>query len=213
MRNIIGSPVEGDDFFDRPQILAKLRRELDANANILLVAPRRVGKISLVLRLCETWKSTCQQKAVFLNVQGQGDEFAFAEKFIEEHANAQLQPQWIARGTEAFRKFRQRLGGAGIKVPGLELSLGDATDAEHSTLRKAIESVFRNIESGDDRVLIAVDELPEFLLTLQKAEDGHPGHRDFALAARAAADVPQEDTLGVPRLDRPRQFRPGPEAP
>ena len=53
MRNIIGNPVEGDDFFDRPEILALLRRELENLANILLVAPRRVGKTSLVIRLCE----------------------------------------------------------------------------------------------------------------------------------------------------------------
>ena len=107
-----------------------------------------------------------------MNVEGQGDEFAFAEKLIDELANAQLQPQRLARATEALRRFRQGLGAAGIKVPGLELNLGDAFDAEHSTLRKALESVFRNIENGDDGVLIAVDELPEFLLTLQKAEDG-----------------------------------------
>ena len=28
MRNIIGSPAEGDDFFDRPKILAKLIRRV-----------------------------------------------------------------------------------------------------------------------------------------------------------------------------------------
>jgi predicted AAA+ superfamily ATPase len=93
MRNIIGSPVEGDDFFDRPQILARIRRELDAQANILLVAPRRVGKTSLVLRLCETWRSSRQRHALFLNVEAQGDEFAFAEKLVDELASAQLQPE------------------------------------------------------------------------------------------------------------------------
>jgi hypothetical protein len=39
-------------------------------------------------------------------------------------------------------------------------------------LGKVLESVFRKIEEGDNQVLIAIDELPEFLLTLQKAEDG-----------------------------------------
>jgi uncharacterized protein len=58
MRNIIGAPAEGDDFFDRPKILAQLSRELGNLANILLVAPRRVGKTSLVLRFCELWNLT-----------------------------------------------------------------------------------------------------------------------------------------------------------
>jgi uncharacterized protein len=172
MRNIIGSPVEGDDFFDRPHILARLRRELDDQANILLVAPRRVGKTSLVIRLCDLWRSDHLRKAVFFNVEGRSDEFAFAEKLIDELSKAQLKPEVLARATQVFSKIRQGLGGVGLNVPGLEVSLGAAADADHSTLRKVLESVFRNIEDGDHQVLIAIDELPEFLLTLQKADHG-----------------------------------------
>jgi hypothetical protein len=172
MRNITGSPVEGDDFFNRPEILAKLRRELDNLANILLVAPRRVGKTSLVLRLCEEWRSDPKRKAVFLDVEGRSDELAFAEKLIDELAKAGLHPDLLTRAMGVFSKLRQRLGGKGLKVPGLEVSLGEAVDADHSTLGKVLDSVFRKIEEGDIQLLIAIDELPEFLLTLQKDEDG-----------------------------------------
>jgi uncharacterized protein len=171
MRNIIGSPAEGDDFFDRPKQLAKLRRELNNLANILLVAPRRVGKTSLVIRLCEEWRSDQKRKAVFLNVEGRSDELAFAEKLIEELAKAGLNPEILTRAMGVFTKIRQSLGGK-IGVPGLEVSLGEAADVDHSTLGKVLESVFRKIEEGDNQVLIAIDELPEFLLVLQKAEDG-----------------------------------------
>ncbi len=172
MRNIIGSPAEGDDFFDRPKILDRLRRKLENLANILLVAPRRVGKTSLVIRLCENWSSDPKQKAVFLNVEGRGDEFAFAEKLIEELARAGLNPDILTRAMGAFTKIRQNVAGKGIAVPGFEISLGEAADANHATLGKMLESVFRKIEESDTRVLIAVDELPEFLLTLQRADDG-----------------------------------------
>src|SRR5262249_55481027 len=84
MRNIIGNPAEGADFFDRPKKLSKLRRELDNLANILLVAPRRFGKTSLALRLCEETTREHKRKAVFLNVEGRSDELAFAEKLIDE---------------------------------------------------------------------------------------------------------------------------------
>jgi AAA+ ATPase superfamily predicted ATPase len=172
MRNIIGSPAEGDDFFNRPKILTKLRRELDNLSNILLVAPRRVGKTSLVLRLCEEWRMDPKRKAVFLNVEGRGDELAFAEKLIGELATAKLHPELLTRVQGVFTKLRQLIGGKGIKVPGIEMSLGEAADVEHSTLAKVLESIFRKIEDGEQLVLIAIDELPEFLLTLQKAEDG-----------------------------------------
>ena len=172
MRNIIGSPPEGDDFFDRPKILAKLRRELGDLANILLVVLRRVGKTSLVIRLCDHWGSDHGRKAVYLNVEGRSDELAFAEKVIEELAKAKLNPEVLTRAIGIFTKVRQGLGGKGIKLPGFEVSLGEAADADLSTLGKVLESVFRNIEEGENQVLIAIDELPEFLLTLQKADDG-----------------------------------------
>ena len=172
MKNILGSPAEGDDFFDRPIILAKLRRDLDHLANILLVAPRRVGKTSLVLRLCEQWKADHKGKAIFLNVEGRGDELSFAEKLIEELASSGLHSENLTRAVGVFTKFRQAIGVKGIKVPGLEVSLGEAADADHSTLGKVLESVFRKIEDGSDHILIAIDELPEFLLALQKADDG-----------------------------------------
>ena len=172
MRNIIGSPAEGDDFFDRPKILAELHRELDNLANILLVAPRRVGKTSLVIRLCENWRSSqLKRKAVFLNVEGKGDEFSFVEMLIEEMARAKLNPESLTRVMGMFAKLRQNLGGS-VTIPGLEISLGETADVDHSTLRKELESVFRKIEEGDTTVLIAIDELPEFLLTLQGAENG-----------------------------------------
>jgi uncharacterized protein len=172
MKNITGAPVEGDDFFDRPQILSKLRRDLDNLANILLVAPRRVGKTSLVLRLCERWRSEQKRNAVFVNVEGRSDELAFAEKLIDELRKAGLNPAFFTRALGVFTKIRQGLGGKGLKVAGFEVSLGEAADVDHSTLGKVLESVFRKIEDGDNQVLIAIDELPEFLLTLQKEEDG-----------------------------------------
>src|SRR5687768_2803767 len=127
MRNIIGNPAEGDDFFDRPKILAKLHRELDNQANILLVAPRRVGKTSIVIRLCEERRSKPKQKAVFLNVEGRSDELAFAEKLIDELAKAGLNPDFLTRATGVFTKIRQAIVGEGITVPGLDVSLGEAS--------------------------------------------------------------------------------------
>jgi hypothetical protein len=40
-------PTEGDDFFDRPKVLAKLHRELDNLANILLVHHDELAKLRL----------------------------------------------------------------------------------------------------------------------------------------------------------------------
>ena len=171
MRNVTGSPVEDGDFFDRPLDLARLQRELANGANILLTAPRRVGKTSLVLRLCELQRQagTC---AVFMNVEGCHDELAFAEKLVDGLSEAGLHPEVLGRVSLAFRKARQAFTGMKVGAAGVDMEMGAAEDPDHSTLGRALESIFRRIESAGKPVLLAIDEMPELLLAVGRDEHG-----------------------------------------
>jgi hypothetical protein len=171
MRNVTGSPVEDDDFFDRPRELARLQRELANGANTLLTAPRRVGKTSLVLRLCELERQA-GRCAVFLNVEGCHDELAFAEKLVDALSESGLHPEPLGRVALAFRKARQALSGLRVGAAGVDMEMSSADDPDHSTLGRAVESIFRRIEGGGKPVLVAVDEMPELLLALAKDEHG-----------------------------------------
>ncbi|MGB4913341.1 MAG: hypothetical protein WBO95_14690, partial [Candidatus Dechloromonas phosphoritropha] len=53
MKISVGNPVEGDDFFDREQEQRRAWRKLEGS-HLLMLAPRRIGKTSLILRLCAT---------------------------------------------------------------------------------------------------------------------------------------------------------------
>lgn len=171
MRNITGSPVESDDFFDRPQDLARLQRELANKANVLLTAPRRVGKTSLVLRLCELERST-GRTAVFMNVEGCHDELAFAEKLVDGLNESGLHPEVLGRVSIAFRRARKALCGMKVGAAGVDMDMGTPEDPDHSTLGRALESIFRKIENAGTPVLLAIDEMPELLLALGKQEQG-----------------------------------------
>jgi hypothetical protein len=171
MRNVTGSPVEDDDFFDRPRDLARLQRELANTANVLLTAPRRVGKTSLVLRLCELERQA-GRCAVFINVEGCHDELAFAEKLVDGLSESGLHPEPLSRVSLAFRKARQALSGLKVGAAGVDMEMSAAEDPDHSTLGRAVESIFRRIEGGGQPVLVAIDELPELLLALGRDEHG-----------------------------------------
>ncbi len=171
MRNVTGSPVEDDDFFDRPRDLARLQRELSNGANILLTAPRRVGKTSLVLRLCEL-ERRAERGAVFMNVEGCHDELAFAERLVDGLRESGLHPEALSRVSLAFRKARQALSGMKVGAAGVDMEMGSTEDPDHSTLGRAVESIFRKIESGGTPVLLAIDEMPELLLALGRDEHG-----------------------------------------
>jgi hypothetical protein len=171
MRNITGAPAEGDDFFERPRELQRLLGELDSGANLRINAPRRVGKTSLVLRLCRAWAADRSGKAVFLNVEDAADELSFVEKLLDELQSASLQPDRVTRCKLWLGKARKALGISKIGV-GMDLELGDDSEGAPATLGRAVESVFEGIEHARQPVLIAIDEMPEVLLALSHATDG-----------------------------------------
>ena len=171
MRNITGSPVEHNDFFDRPRDLERLRRELANRANLLLTAPRRVGKTSLALRLCDLEREQ-ERFAIFMNVEGCHDELAFAEKLVDALNESGLHPEALSRLSLAFRRARHAFGGMKMGTAGVDLEMGVVEDPDHSTLGRALESIFRKIEAEGKPVLLAIDEMPELLLALAKEEHG-----------------------------------------
>jgi len=171
MRNVTGSPVEDDDFFDRPRDLARLQRNLANDANTLLTAPRRVGKTSLVLRLCDLERKA-ERCAVFLNVEGCHDELAFAEKLVDALRESELHPEPLNRLSLAFRKTRETLRGLKLGAAGVDVEMDSTEDPDHGTLGRAVESIFRRIENDGEPVLVVIDEMPELLLALGRDDHG-----------------------------------------
>ena len=54
--NQTGPPVRGGDFYDRETFIPQLWERISDGANILLLAPRRVGKSSVMFRLVDQAK-------------------------------------------------------------------------------------------------------------------------------------------------------------
>jgi len=171
MKNITGSPVEHDDFFDRPGDIERLQRELGNKANILLTAPRRVGKTSLILRLCEL-ESTEGRTAAFINVEGCKDELSFAEKLVDGLKESGLHPKMLTRIATGFHNVRRAMGNMKLGAAGINMDLGSVENPEFGTLARVLESVFKKIETSDTPVLIAIDEMPELLLAIARQEHG-----------------------------------------
>ncbi|MCT4509364.1 MAG: hypothetical protein N4A48_11555 [Tepidibacter sp.] len=48
LNNIVGQVARGTDFFDRPIISGNIWRKIECGSNIILAAPRRVGKTSIM---------------------------------------------------------------------------------------------------------------------------------------------------------------------
>ncbi|MGB0712309.1 MAG: AAA family ATPase [Gammaproteobacteria bacterium] len=166
MKNRVGSPVEGEDFFDRENEIASMWRALDGG-NLLLLAPRRVGKTSLMKRLVHLAPGQGYQ-ALYLTVEGAVDEADFVQRLyraVAEHHPDQVR-RLLNRSTGgvlgSFLGRIKKVGAMGVSV--------ELDDEARRNWRDTIEALGAMLARLDSRWLLAIDELPLFTLKLLRAD-------------------------------------------
>lgn len=166
----VGSPVTGEDFFDREEELAQLWADLRSD-DILLLAPRRVGKTSLMFRLRDTAQDH-DTEAVYLSVAGIEDEGGFVRELYKAIAtlgsSVEIKGRLAARATGGWLK---RLRKVSLGPLGIELDPSDPWD-QGAALVKALDA-------SKQRRLILLDEVPIFILTLIKKDPSGDRARKF----------------------------------
>jgi len=169
MRNITGAVARGDDFFDRVKEMALFWRDLETD-NLLLLAPRRVGKTSL-MRKMEDDAEHHGRTAVYVDVSDCADELHFVQRLyatILENQTGDLlweriENSWLS---QALKRV-QKVGGAGFNIE-------FRPDAGSWT--RMGEELADALSKLEGRWLIQVDELPVFVLKL--LNQGEPTGRD-----------------------------------
>lgn len=166
MKISVGNPVEGDDFFDREDEQKQVWRKVEGS-HLLMLAPRRIGKTSLILRLCST-ATQHGRYAVhcsFAKCESESD-------CIRELFKALATQQTVAQRSKAlFERIKSvKLGPLGV----------DWHEAKPESWREAGEELGAALAEGDDEWLVCIDELPVFIINLlQQAEDGRRRARAF----------------------------------
>ena len=206
IRNINGALATGSDFFGRERELLRLARILLTDS-LLLTAPRRVGKSSLVLRLQDLLRDgltepsfrriledhgllshlqQLQPVAVYFNAEDCISELDFAKKLVAalQH-QGRFTPALQHQLGSLIRTFAEAVGLQKISLFGLDVPVGEAGST--GTIRSLITNLLHNIESQPNAgtALVAVDELPEFLLILERQQNGPQRVSEFLHWLRA----------------------------
>ena len=171
-----GKPAIEDDFFGRAVEIDDLLDTLPRD-NVLLLAPRRVGKTSVMHALARRW---CDQggRALFFDVQGSASEMHFARK-LAGAIDASEEGGAIATAFGRLRAAVSRVAKVGGTAAGMgvELELRDTPDAEW---HGATEALVRGLADQERETLLLVDELP--LLVQQILATDAANGRDRAKA-------------------------------
>ncbi len=167
----VGSPVRGDDFFDRETEQRQIWEYLHGD-DLLLLAPRRVGKTSLMLRLRDT-AAARNLEAAWVSVAGAEDEVGFVRKLYESVSK-------LGSGAEVLKRLRKgpigrhlrRVRKVSLSGIGFELGEGDPWEDLGAGLAEALDR-------HHGRRLLLVDEVPVFVLKLVRQDPSGDRARRF----------------------------------
>ena len=170
MRNIIGQAVMGDDLYGRGYELDRLWELLANGEHILMLAPRRVGKTSLMLELRRAPRKGWDVIDVDLE-GGDGPEDCVAAILAELAAHPRYRTAFEAIPfSDAVKRVLQGLSAnVDIGVLRVELKRAIGTDWNHAT--EQLQTRLTSLPHTGVKLLIIMDELPILISRLLRIGD------------------------------------------
>ena len=180
MRNITGQAVMGDDLYGRGYELSRLWEHLTQGEHVLMLAPRRVGKTSLMLELHraphENWD------VVYVDVQrGEGAADCIAAILAALAAIPDFRSRFEAFPfSSAVKDIFGRLS-ATVDTGVLRVELKSAIGSEWSNAAEHLQARLMRLPDADRKLLIIVDELP-ILVSRMLHTDGRKDEAELLLS-------------------------------
>jgi AAA+ ATPase superfamily predicted ATPase len=103
---IFGSTVSQAAFTNREEELVRLKANLSAGINTIIISPRRWGKSSLVERALRDLKEQPGQKTVLIDLFGSSSQQEFLEAFAREtiKASSTQWQDWVTKTTQFIKQ-------------------------------------------------------------------------------------------------------------
>jgi hypothetical protein len=156
---IVGSPARDEDFWFRTEFLDDLWDALEKH-NVLLLAPRRTGKTSVMYRMLDAPRDGWL--VIHLNVEDlktPGDFTVSLIDAINEHQPRYLR-ETLAKGWSFISGILARI--EKIEAYKLKLELRRSEDLEARWQEQADELIERVLRT-DKKILFIIDELPDMV--------------------------------------------------
>lgn len=161
------------DFYGRQWEQRHFQELLSRQKNILITAPRRVGKTELSYKLLD-WASSegwCTAYGDVQHAKNEADFFNELAKMLEEVGISAGAVDQIKNASSALRKLMPsaKLSSGDHSI---EVSLTPAAEDAFATARLCIDQLLTALAKEGKNVMLCLDEMPIFLSTLCKEADG-----------------------------------------
>lgn len=160
-----GPPVRGDDYFIRNNLIDKAWDYIESGNHILVTAPRRVGKTSLMYYLMDNPKENFS--FIFLDTESINNENEFFRRIV----NKVLKTDFVKNSQKILTFLETHLPTINkIGPEGVEFGVSD----EHNYL-EMLKKIFKSTSSSDCKLIIILDEYPETLENIIQDEGESAG--------------------------------------
>lgn len=166
-----GMPVHGDDFIDRKEHLKKFNTFIKNDQHIMIKAPRRYGKTSLILQIFENYK----YKKIYIDVKRATSLKSLAEQIINEAYKIAGVNGVISKAKDSISAlFKQLRGSLKIDLEIAELTIETLEKNEKNQLSQeefffyAVDLVQKIAKKQDINIKFAFDEFQDILTISEK---------------------------------------------
>lgn len=161
-------------FYDRQWEQHRFQGLLLEGRNVLVTAPRRVGKTELTWKLLD-WAADSDWLPAYANVEHAQSEADFFDELIRALTETGIKPSLLNQVRNAGAELRKQLPSSATLSNGEQSIEFELSPAAEDALRNAedhFNQLLESITTGEQKILIGLDELPIFLTTLTTQPNG-----------------------------------------
>ena len=179
----IGSPVVGEDFFGREVELRKAEALIRDN-NLMLAAPRRVGKTSFARRLIDTLSSK-GWNTIFIDLE----EITSIDHFFNAFYGELVKLPETKAVEKVKAKMKKWLSGVELSTTGLPVKATVKMESSDNNDFKDLADILNTL---DNHTLVVFDELTVLLKSISEKNDNEQAVRTFLNQFRAMRSATSE---------------------
>ena len=156
LKSSLGQPAEGEKkYFPREKIVKKILRKLDAGENILISAPRRIGKSSILKHIARNQEDN--QIIKYMIVQSVNSQEEFFKKLfnelIEDKEIFEGVNGYLKKATSTVKGYARRING--ISLDGITINPDEVINYYEECIK--LISSFKTYK----KIIIFIDEFPD----------------------------------------------------
>ena len=167
LKNKYGPWVSGPDFFDREVEIRLLTEQIDQGNNTLIVAPRRVGKTSLVQETFLRMKERNNYYLLYADVQHcSTPEDVMVVISLKSYPHHALKDKVLSAFRDFWKHFRENVESIGSNEL-LEIKFREGLAG--GDWRAKGQKILQSLAQADKPIVLCLDELPIMLSRLLSA--------------------------------------------